>query len=64
VEASGACFWDGATPFPSAMDPQAVWDQVEQQLDLIGATGEWGPDEPTVVDVAGFEAATETATAR
>ncbi len=56
LEASGACAWDGATPFPSDMDPQAVWDQVEQQLDLIGAVGEWGPDEPIVVDVTGFGA--------
>ncbi len=61
VEASGACAWDGATPFPSDMDPQAVWDQVEEQLDLIGAVGEWCPDEPTVVDVTGFGAGTETA---
>ena len=64
VEASGACAWDGATPFPSDMDPQAVWDQVEQQLDLIGAMGEWGPDEPTVVDATGFGAGTETARVR
>ena len=54
LEASGACAWDGATPFPSEMDPQAVWDQVEEQLDLVGAVGEWEPREPTVVDVTGF----------
>jgi hypothetical protein len=64
VEASGACAWDGATPFPPAMDPQAVWDQVEEQLDLVGAAGEWGPDEPTVVDVTGFGASTETVRGR
>src|SRR5664280_489002 len=32
VEASGACSWDGATPFPSAMDPEVVWAKVEQRL--------------------------------
>jgi hypothetical protein len=64
IEASGACSWDGAIPFPCAMDPQAVWEQVEQQLDLIGAMGEWEPDGPTVVDAAGFGARTETARAR
>jgi hypothetical protein len=64
LEASGACSWGGATPFPSAMDPQAAWDQVEQQLDLIGALGEWEPDEPTVVDAAGFGAGTAAARAR
>jgi hypothetical protein len=46
------------------MDPQAVWDHVEQQLDLIGAMGEWEPDAPTVVDVTGFGACTETVRAR
>jgi hypothetical protein len=46
------------------MDPQAVWDHVEQMLDLIGAVGEWEPDEPTVVDATGFGAGTETATER
>ncbi len=64
VESSGACTRDGATPFPSDMDPQAVWDQVEQQLDLVGAMGEWCPDEPTVVDATGFGAGTETARVR
>jgi hypothetical protein len=64
LETSGACAWDGATPFDPDMDPQAVWDQVEQQLDLIGAMGEWEPDEPTVVDATGFGAGTETATGR
>ena len=64
VDASGACSWDGATPFPPAMDPRVVWDHVEQQLDLIGATGEWGPDEPSVVDTTGLGAGTETARAR
>jgi hypothetical protein len=38
-----------------------VWDQVEQQLDLIGAMGEWGPEEPSVVDATGFGAGTEIA---
>jgi len=64
VEASGACAWDGATPFPSDMDPQAVWDQVEQQLDLIGVMGEWEPDEPIVVDATGFGACMEHARGR
>jgi hypothetical protein len=64
LEASGACAWDGATPFEPGMDPQAVWDHVEQQLDLIGAMGEWEPDEPTVVDATGFGAGTETARVR
>ncbi len=64
LEASGACAWDGATPFPSDMDPQAVWDHVEQQLDLIGAVGEWGPDAPIVVDVTGFGVDGGTATGR
>jgi len=64
LEASGACAWDGATPFPSDMDPQAVWDQVEQMLDLIGAVGEWEPDAPTVVEVTGFGAGTETVRVR
>ena len=58
VEASGTRVWDGATPFPSATDPHVVWDQVEQQLDLIGAMGEWGPEEPCVVDATGFGAGT------
>jgi hypothetical protein len=49
------------TPFEPGTEPQAVWDQVEQQLDLIGAMGEW---EPCVVDATGFGASTETAWAR
>jgi hypothetical protein len=61
LEASGACAWDGATPFPPAMDPQAVWDEVEEQLDLIGAVGEWEPHEPTVTELG---ASTETVRAR
>jgi hypothetical protein len=64
LEASGACAWDGATPFEPGTDPQTVWDHVERQLDLIGAVGEWGPDEPTVVDAAGFGAGTETVRGR
>jgi hypothetical protein len=46
------------------MDPQVVWDHVEEQLDFIGAMGEWEPAEPTVVDVTGFGACTETVPAR
>jgi hypothetical protein len=46
------------------MDPQIVWGHVERQLDLIGAVGEWRPDEPTVVDVTGFGACTETVQVR
>jgi hypothetical protein len=64
LEASGACAWDGATPFEPDMDPQAVWDQVEEHLDLVGAMGEWEPDEPTVVDVTGFGAGTDIAPVR
>ncbi len=60
LEASGACAWDGATPFEPGTDPQTVWDHVERQLDLVGAVGDWEPDEPTVVDVTGFGAGTET----
>jgi hypothetical protein len=41
-----------------------MWDYVEQQLDLIGAMGEWGPGEPCVVDATGFGTGTETARAR
>jgi hypothetical protein len=64
VEASGTRVWDDATPFPPAMDPEVLWDRVEQQLDLVGATGAWGPDEPSVVDATGFEPGAETARAR
>jgi hypothetical protein len=64
LEASGACAWDGATPFEPGTDPQTVWEQVEQQLDLMCAVGEWGLDEPTVVDVTDFGAGMETARAR
>ena len=64
VEASGACVWDGATPFEPGMDPQIVWGHVERQLDLIGAVGEWRPDEPTVVDVTGFGVGTVAALVR
>ena len=64
LEASGACSWDGATPFEPDMDPQAVWDHVEQMLDLISAVRKWEPDEPTVVDVTGFGAGIEMARGR
>ena len=64
VDASGTRVWDGATPFEPGIDPQAVWDQVDEQLDLIGAMGRWEPDEPSVVDATGFGAGTETARAR
>ena len=64
VEASGACAWDGAVPYPPETDEARVWNQVEQMLDLIGVMAEWEPDEPTVVDVTGFGVGREAMRAR